>query len=357
MYEIKVKLKNKFSTIFVNNNFKRLLNILVEKFNLNEIDRKIIIISDNLVCKFYKNFIKSEFFKINLKPIFYIVCYGERAKNFKNFKLICNFLAKNKVKCTDLIIAFGGGVVCDLAGFVSACYLRGLQLVLIPTTLLAMVDACLGGKTSINSKFGKNLIGCFKQPDLVLCNLNFIKTLPMREYFSAVAEIVKYAVLFSANFFNFLVNCNTVFSNSELQFVVIKCLKLKKEIVEIDEFDNLGKRIKLNFGHTIGHALENIYGYGNITHGEAVAAGMAFCVKNGEKLGWTKSGEFAKLKFILKKFNLLNNFKINHRKLFKICLNDKKNVSDGINLVLLKQIGSAYVKKVDLNNFLKFLNI
>lgn len=355
MYKINLNFKNANNTVLIDDNFFEIMKILSDQ-PFCEKAASVAIITDKLVFNLYKSIIKKEFSKICSKIFIFKIRSGEQAKNFKNFNKICNFLAKNKIKRNDLIIAFGGGVVCDLTTFVASCYLRGVKLILVPTTLLAMVDACVGGKAAINLKYGKNLVGCFKHADFVLCNLNFTSTLKEKEFQSAFAEIIKYSAMFSESFFNFLMNCSLKFSINELKFIVLKCLQLKKKIVELDEFDTLNKRVKLNFGHTIGHALEKLYNYGSISHGQAVAVGMAFCVKQSEKLGLTEKGEFDKIKFILKKFNLFYNFKINSKKLLRTCLNDKKTLNDGIYLVLLKKIGVGYVKKFSLDDFKKFLN-
>lgn len=317
---------------------------------------KIVIVTDQNVFELYERAVRSSFLSEGFGVLTFKFRGGERFKNFRTFEFFCNFLARNRIKKTDLIVSLGGGVVGDLAGFASACYLRGLRFVQVPTTLLAMVDSSVGGKSAINLKFGKNLVGCFKQPILVLCDVNLVSTLSQLQISSAMAEVVKCAVLFSEQFFQFLYDCGPKLSPSELEFVVFRCLQLKKTLVEIDEFDLLSERVKLNFGHTLGHALETYFGYGKLTHGQAVAFGMSYFLRQSERLGLTKAGEFERFELVLKKFNLKTHIHIkNLQKIFKICLNDKKSTSEGLDLVLISEIGYCFIKKFSLAEFKKFL--
>lgn len=359
MNELIIKFPNFHTKVFIDQKFQNKFGILAKKNLFCKQGSTVVIVTDYVVFNLFASEVEKSFLAAGFRVLSFKLGSGEKIKNFKNFKRLCNFLAEHKIRRTDVLVSLGGGSVSDLVGFVSGCYLRGIRLIHIPTTLLAMVDACVGGKAAINLKSGKNLVGCFKQPGLVFCSLSFVATLPELQYFSAVAEVVKCAVLFSERFFKFLVGCGKRFSEGELKTVVVECLKIKKNLVEIDEFDEKGERMKLNFGHTIGHALETYFGYGgSLTHGQAVALGMSFCFQQGEKLGLTNLGEFEKLKFVLKKFNLPTKIEksVNFRKLHKICLNDKKNCHDGINLVLVKKIGCCFVKKFSLAEFKRFLN-
>lgn len=355
--ELMIKFPNFHTKIFIDQKFCNKFGNIVKKNLFCQNNTTVVIITDEEVFNLFAVEVKQSFLEAGFKVLIFKLHPGEKSKSFKSFEKLCNFLAENKVKRTDVLVALGGGSVCDITGFVSGCYLRGVRLVNIPTTLLAMVDACVGGKTAINLKYGKNLVGCFKQPNLVFCNLSFVATLPYLQYSSAIAEVVKCAVLFSDRFFNFLAGCGTRLSERELKAVVLECLKIKKSLVEIDEFDEKGERIKLNFGHTIGHALETYFGHGKgLTHGQAVALGMSFCFQQGEKLGLTEQGEFEKLKFVLAKFKLPTQMKgINFKTLLKICLNDKKSNHDGLKLVLVKKIGTCFVRKFSLIEFNRFL--
>lgn len=357
MNEIIINYNNFSTKVLIGQQIHEKFGSIVKK-NLDvSINCTVVIITDNVVFDLIGKAVEKSFLNVGFKVLFFKLNVGEKFKNLKSFERACNFLAKNRIKRTDLIVSLGGGVVSDLAGFVSACFLRGIRLIQIPTTFLAMVDACVGGKAAVNLKSGKNLVGCFKQPSLVFCNLNFVSTLPKLEYFSAMAEVVKYAALFSGNFFNFLLYCSQNLSNSELEFIVYNCLNFKKKLVEIDEFDLKQERVKLNFGHTIGHAIERCCGYGSFTHGQAISIGMSFCTRRSEELGLTEKGEFDRLKFVLEKFNLPTSFEFDFKKIFKFCLNDKKVCDEGVNLVLIKKIGSGFVKKFSFDHFKNFLNV
>src|SRR5262245_1792035 len=193
-------------------------------------------------------------------------------------------LAADRKTC---VVAVGGGVIGDLAGFAAATYNRGLPLVMVPTTLLAMVDSSVGGKTAINHPKGKNLIGAFHQPSAVWIDLAFLRTLPEREYLSGLAEVVKYGVILDAEFFNYLeANATKVRDRKSdaLPFVVSRCCRLKADVVEKDEYETTGLRAILNYGHTFAHAFETLAGYGTLLHGEAVAIGMMYAAKLANKL-------------------------------------------------------------------------
>ena len=359
MNDFFIKFSNFNTKIFVGQKICAQIGQIVKQKLLFESLCNVVIITDNVVYNLFGKLVKQSFLNAGFKVLMFKIGSGEKSKNLNNFKKVCNFLIDHRIKRTDFIVSLGGGVVCDFAGFVSACFLRGVRFIQIPTTLLAMVDACVGGKTALNLKQGKNLIGFFKQPDLVLCNLSFVETLPAVLISSAMAEIIKYSVLFSESFFNFLLDCKLKLLIGELEKIVVKCLTFKKKLIEIDEFDEKNERIKLNFGHTIGHALETYFGYDNtkLNHGQAVALGMSFCTRQGEKLGLTKVGSFERLKLVLEKFNLPTSFKFNLKKLYAICLNDKKIFSNGLNLVLIKEIGCCFVKKFSLAEFKNFLEI
>lgn len=245
-------------------------------------DKKILLVLSEKVDKLYKD--KIGF--INCPK--FILKDGENQKNFKNYQRILNFASKNKLERKDVIVAIGGGVVGDIAGFAAATYLRGIDFIQVPTTLLACVDSSVGGKVAVNTDFGKNLVGTFYQPKAVFCNINFLKTLDDRQFKTGLAEVVKYAFIEKScqagenyEFFEFL---NSVYDKvnardlSVLAEIIKICLSLKASVVEKDEKE-AGLRKILNFGHTLGHAIEKITNYKKYTHGEAVAYGTVFALK------------------------------------------------------------------------------
>lgn len=275
--------------------------------------------------------------KINIKnSIKFVLKDGESEKNFKNYQKILNFALKNKLERKDAIIAIGGGVVGDIAGFAAATYLRGIDFIQVPTTLLACVDSSVGGKVAINTDFGKNLVGAFYQPKAVFCNLNFLKTLDERQFKTGLAEVVKYAFISSDciedyNFFDFLkTNADKILARDEkiLTEVVEISLKLKASVVKQDEKEQNLRRI-LNFGHTYAHAVEKITNYKKYTHGEAVSMGMIFTISLAFKKGLINEEYKNEGLELIKKYNLIQKMpKFDLEKLIELMKTDKK-VEDG----------------------------
>ena len=240
----------------------------------------------------------------------------------------------------------GGGVVGDLAGFVAATYLRGIPFVQVPTTLLAQVDSSVGGKTGVNLRAGKNLVGAFYQPRLVLCDLDALKTLPRREYVSGLAEVVKYGVIYDAVLFAQLErNLPKLLQRdaATLRNVIARCCEIKAEVVGQDETES-GLRAILNFGHTIGHAIENSSGYGKYLHGEAIAIGQVAAAKLSHEILGLPSGELERIEKIFVRAGLPVKIKLNaaqRKKLFTAMKLDKKVSAGEIKFVLSKKIGKV----------------
>lgn len=223
---------------------------------------------------------------------------GELSKSLERFGQITEWLAGSGARRSDTLIAFGGGVVGDLAGFAAATYMRGIRLISLPTTLMAQVDSSIGGKVGINLPQGKNLVGAFHPPSEVWICRDFLSTLPEREFRSGLAEVVKYGCIAEPQILNWL-DRPIAASSSALSDLIELCVRLKAQIVEQDEFERSGERAKLNFGHTIGHAIENVAGYGSLLHGEAVAIGMVAEASLGERLGVTPKGTSERLRLLL----------------------------------------------------------
>ncbi len=321
---------------------------------------KIIVITDDIVYNLhYANLAK-------ILPQHQVlqVENGEKAKSFAVAHDLCEKILANNIDRKSLIIAFGGGVVGDLAGFLSSILLRGIAFVQVPTTLLAMVDSSVGGKVAINSKFGKNLIGNFYQPKLVLCDLDFLATLPEREFLAGYAEVVKYAFINDNEFFDYLdKNLPLILAkdSSALQHIISNSCAIKANIVAKDEFEQ-GDRALLNFGHSFAHIFETETNYsGIILHGEAVALGMAMAMKmsvlgNMLSLAEAEKGynHLARAGFKLhsQEFNfawVANNLE---QHIFK----DKKNYHQQLTFILLQNIGLAkIIKNVDFQLFKQVL--
>lgn len=314
--------------------------------------KNVVIITDDIVQDLYLQTVKNSF-DSNINVFSYTVKNGEKAKSIENLSNIWSFLAENKITRSDLIIALGGGVVGDLTGFVASTYLRGIKYLQIPTTLLSQVDSSVGGKTAINIAHGKNLVGSFYQPIAVICDINTLSTLSDKIFADGMGEVIKYGCIYDKELFNLL---DDISNKSVLEKVIARCIEIKSIVVSKDEFDT-GLRMILNFGHTIGHAVEKYHNFSTYTHGQAVAIGMVHITKLSEKYGLTSKGVSEKIATLCKKHNLPILCEIDNNTLFDICCVDKKNLNQQINLILLKSIGECFIKKFTHDEFKKFLEV
>ena len=281
---------------------------------------------------------------------------GEESKSFTNFQMILNRLAKEKYDRSDCIVSIGGGVVGDLSGFVAASFMRGIDYIQIPTSLLAQVDSSVGGKTAINIESGKNLVGAFKNPKLVLISSALLKSLPEREFKSGIAEIIKYGLIYNKKIFNiFDKQHKQILKRNQkvIEELIHESVKTKAKIVTEDERE-LGIRAILNFGHTYGHAIEAINNYKNILHGEAVAMGMRMASKMSMLEGHLNEKTYSRIINVFDALNLPKNTSNNYSDLKNFILSDKKVKGGNINLILLKGIGLSFqTQKFNFENFKK----
>jgi len=279
-------------------------------------------------------------------PSLIVVPAGETAKSLKTVQTCYDLLAAHLLERKSFIVALGGGVVGDLAGFVAATYLRGIAFVQVPTTLLAQVDSSVGGKVGVNLKAGKNLVGAFHQPRLVLCDLDTMRTLPEREFRAGLAEVIKYGIIYDARLFAQLERDLPKLLRREPQIlaaVVARCCEIKADIVGQDETEN-GLRAILNFGHTIGHAIENISGYGKFLHGEAIAIGQVAAAKLSFALAGLSGRDAGRIRDLFKLAGLPYFLKLNaiqRKKLFAAMRLDKKVSGGEIKFVLARKIGKV----------------
>lgn len=347
---LRVKLQEKSYNIIIDKFMdNRLGSEIKESFNSD----KIAIITDKTVDDLYgdqlKNILKINGFevvKIAIEP-------GEMSKNFCILPSIYEKLIEFKIRRSDLIIALGGGVVGDLAGFVAATYLRGIEFIQIPTTLLAQVDSSVGGKVAVDLAEGKNLVGAFYHPKAVYIFSEFLNTLSDRVFSDGLAEVIKYGCIRDEEIFHMIYNAGDRKTLMEsIEEIIYKCCAIKAEIVEKDEMDK-GERMILNFGHTFGHAVEKYFNYDKYTHGEAVAIGMYKITKISEELGLTANGSAEMIKNILQKYNLpFESEEIEGEdRVLEAISNDKKNLNKDLNIILINKIGDAYIKKDKLEFF------
>lgn len=311
---------------------------------------KITIITDSNVASLYldkiADCIKSTGFTVNS----IVIPAGESSKNISVLEDIYTELSKNYISKSDLLVSLGGGVITDICGFVSSTYLRGIKCIHIPTTLIAQVDAAIGGKTAVNLSTGKNLVGTFYQPESVLIDPEFLATLSSAELSCGMAEIIKYALIKNKNLFDKLYNYSGDILNEKfIDGVILDCIKIKKDLIEHDEFDK-NERMLLNFGHTIGHAIEKYFNYSTYSHGQAISIGMLEIIKLGEKLNITSPSCFSKASNVLKKYNLPTSLNVALNDLFDLILLDKKNINGKLNLVFIENIGNSCIKSYSKND-------
>lgn len=267
---------------------------------------------------------------------------GEEYKNLSTLELILEQLFVSKLDRTSTLVAFGGGVITDMTGFAASIYKRGIKFISMPTTLLAQVDASVGGKTGINSKFGKNLIGTFYQPSRVYCDSYWLSTLAPREMAAGIAEAIKMAVCFSAEFFSWLEKADLK-NKENLSLLVAKCVQIKAKVVSDDEKES-GIRAVLNYGHTFAHVIERQSGYGTLLHGEAVAIGMVMANELAHRLGLITNDEKQRIKMLLQKHNLPVSYCVdNAQKFYDEFFMDKKSEGKNIKFILPNKIGDAII--------------
>ncbi|WP_295145925.1 3-dehydroquinate synthase [uncultured Campylobacter sp.] len=268
---------------------------------------------------------------------------GEEYKNLTVAQEILEQLFTSRLDRASTLIAFGGGVVSDITGFCASIYERGIDFINIPTTLLAQVDASVGGKTGVNNKFGKNLIGSFNQPGAVYCETKFLRTLPPREFAAGVAEAIKMAVTFDARMFNELENADLK-DERNLTALVTRSVEIKARVVEADEKEK-GLRAVLNYGHTFAHVIENQTNYKSFLHGEAVAIGMNMANLLAVNLGLLSERDAERVKKVLIKNNLPVSYKISDEEAFCDAFSlDKKSQNGKVKFILPKGIGDAVIK-------------
>ena len=314
---------------------------------------KAVIVTDDIVAKLYSNTVITSLKEKGIEAELFVFKNGEESKSHETLLALYDFLSQKAITRTDLLIALGGGVVGDLTGYVAATYLRGMEVVQIPTTLLAQTDSSIGGKTAVNIASGKNLVGAFKQPLCIISDTETLLTLSDEIFSDGMSEIIKYGIIKSESLFNLLTE---KLVNENLEKIIIECVNIKKSVVEVDEFDK-GERMLLNFGHTFGHSIEKYYNYSGISHGKAVAIGMMIISEYSEKVGITKLGTTKKLKACLEKYKLPTETKIPVSDLIKSCLNDKKRESDKINVILCSDIGKSEIRKLSIPEFYKLMEV
>lgn len=306
--------------------------------------KRAFIVTDDNVAPFYLDALISQLSAAGVSSAFSVIPAGERSKSFAQLTTLFPLLAKAGIKRGDLIIALGGGVVGDLSGFLASMWLRGVPYIQIPTTLLSQVDSSVGGKTAVDIPEGKNLVGAFYQPKAVFIDPSVLETLPEREISAGMAEVIKYGCIYDPAFFGFLEKVGSLDKlKDNYEKIIARSCEIKADYVFRDPFDR-GVRTELNLGHTLGHGLETVLGFGTLLHGEAVAIGTAAAAKWSEKILDMPSSDSARIIALLTAFGLdVNVPKCDRARLLSAMRLDKKAESGGINFVLLERIGKARV--------------
>ena len=329
--------------------------ILISKLPQIEINSKTAIITNPKVSGLHINYLTNH---LKTKELHIITLPdGEEYKNMESINYALERLFDAKFDRNSTLIAFGGGVIGDMTGFTASIFLRGIKFIQIPTTLLAMVDSSVGGKTGINNKYGKNLIGSFYQPEAVFIDTHFLSTLEKREFAAGMAEVIKMAVMFDKEFFE-----NIKKETLSIEEIIKRSVELKAEVVNEDEKEK-GIRSVLNYGHTFAHVIENETNYKKYLHGEAVAIGMVMANTLAVKLGYLTQSEAEDIKQVLEKYNLPTTYKIkNIASFYNHFFLDKKTTNNKIKFIIPNHIGKyKIIKDIDkeiildvLRNFTKW---
>lgn len=318
--------------------------------------QKVALITDSTVNQIYTQQVRESLEHNGFQTTVMAIPSGEASKSLEMAEFLYSKLAQNHFTKSDGVVALGGGVIGDLAGFVAATYMRGIHFLQIPTSLLAQVDSSIGGKTAVNTTAAKNLIGAFYQPDGVLIDPDVLDTLPQSRLKEGVAEIVKAAAITDVQLWQLLESLKDINElKQRAEEVIIPALKVKQQVVEEDEFDQ-NQRLILNFGHTIGHAIEKTAGYGVISHGESVAIGMVKMTQHAEKIGLTAKNTTQKLQQMLNKFDLPLTFAdFDPIQIKEAIIHDKKVRDDQLKIILLEKLGQAKIVSVSLDTIEEYL--
>jgi 3-dehydroquinate synthase len=342
MKTIKIDLGSRSYPIFIGQKLFKEYNLIAEYIK----NKRVAIVTNTTIEALYLDEIKK---LVKHQEILSIVLPdGEQYKNQESLTYIYDQLLSNKYGRDSLLIALGGGVIGDITGYAAATYMRGIDFIQVPTTLLSQVDSSVGGKTGINHSLGKNMIGAFYQPKCVLINIDVLKTLPDRELRAGLAEVIKYGLIRDKSFFEWLekeMHALLEKNPESLMHAISVSCENKAQVVSEDEFESQkGIRATLNFGHTFGHAIENVMGYGSWLHGEAVACGMVMAAYMSMELGLLTPVDFDRIKSLIGSAELPSNPPdIKPTQFLDLMQSDKKTLNGQINLILLKGIGHAFI--------------
>lgn len=319
--------------------------------------RKIAVITDDTIMDIYEDRLRDQLDSAGINWTLISLPPGEESKSLKMIPELYSKLADFQLSREDLVLGFGGGVIGDITGFTAATFLRGVNLINVPTTLMAMVDASIGGKNGANLPEGKNMAGTFYQPLEVFIDPLFVRTLPDRTFADGMAEVIKYGCAFDPDLFSDLADKASKNDGSGIESIIYRCCLIKKQIIELDCRD-YGIAMLLNFGHTFGHCIEEYYPEGSFTHGEAVAIGMYVNAIAGEKAGFTASGTAEMIKGLLIDYDLPYELpeSADIRRISEAVKIDKKRRGNKLNLAMLERIGKAFLYQIDKSEYADFID-
>lgn len=353
MHTLSINLPQKQYSIMIKEN---LLTEIGERLHSTYSGKKIAVVTDATVDALYGTLLINNLASQGFSVTKVVIPAGEKSKSMAMLEYLYGAFLDFKLSRSDLIIAFGGGVVGDLVGFAAATFLRGVPYIQIPTTLLAQIDSSVGGKVAVNLPNGKNLIGTFYHPEAVYIDPALLATLPLRVLRDGIAEVIKYSAISETELFNQLTSYQDeqeLLAN--IESVIATCCQIKQKFVEEDEKDT-GVRMTLNFGHTIGHGIENYFNYETYTHGEGVAIGMAHITAASEALGITRPGTAAALTALIKKYGLPTTAAdYNQQALLESITLDKKNTNKGLHIILLESIGKTLIHNIKIDEMHLYL--
>ena len=342
MHTIKLELSDKYYEIEIGTGFfLEIPKKILSKFTY----KKVIVITDDNVSELYLESLVNSFEQEGVSCKAFIVPAGEQSKSISQLEKIYSFLIESNISRKDLIITLGGGVVGDLGGFAAATYLRGVDFIQIPTTLLSQVDSSVGGKVAVNLPEGKNLIGNFYHPKAVYIDIDVLKTLPSREVKSGMAEVIKYAFIKDKTLFDLLVGCTLDTVYTKYIEIVKTCIEIKADVVQKDEKESY-ERMLLNFGHTVGHGIEKYFDYNKYTHGEAIGHGMYVIIEGLFKKKMLAKEVRDQSMVLLNTYDMVLDETLDLEKLITYIKKDKKSTDKNINVILIEAIGSSYIKEV-----------
>lgn len=315
--------------------------------------KKLVLVSDTNVYPIYGDDVKSSLEAEGYDVYTYIFEAGEASKTTKTVIDMVEFMAQNELTREDGVVALGGGVCGDMAGFAAAIFLRGIKFVQIPTSLLAQVDSSVGGKTAVDLPQGKNLCGAFHQPSLVIIDPNVLDTLTEHYFVDGMGEVIKYGCIKSKSLFNRLENENP---KDFIDDLIFECVDIKRQVVENDEKEH-GERALLNFGHTCGHAIEKLWNFEAVSHGEAVGIGMVMITRVSENIGITEKGTTDRIINVLKKNGMKIEDTHSISEIVGAMSADKKRTGSGIKFAMLNSIGDSFIKPVENEDIKKIFGV